>query len=37
MAEKIKVAFAGFRHNHIYGLYDRMAGSEDYEIVAACE
>ena len=37
MAEKIKVAFVGFRHGHIYGLYNRMKESDQYEIVAACE
>ena len=37
MAEKIKVAFVGFRHGHIYGLYNRMKESDRYEIVAACE
>lgn len=37
MPEKFKVAFAGFRHSHIFGLYSRMKESDQYEIVAACE
>ena len=35
--EKFKVAFVGFRHGHIDGLYARMKDSEQYTIVAACE
>ena len=35
--EKFKVAFVGFRHGHIDGLYKRMKDSEQYTIVAACE
>ena len=35
--EKFKVAFVGFRHSHIDGLYTRMKNSEEYTIVAACE
>lgn len=35
--EKFKVAFVGFRHGHIDGLYNRMKDSEQYTIVAACE
>ena len=35
--EKFKVAFVGFRHSHIDGLYTRMKDSEQYTIVAACE
>ena len=35
--EKFKVAFVGFRHVHIDGLYNRMKDSEEYTIVAACE
>lgn len=35
--EKYKVAFVGFRHSHIDGLYTRMKDSEEYTIVAACE
>lgn len=34
---KLKVAFIGFRHNHIDGLYKRMVDHSDFEIVAACE
>ena len=37
MPEKFKVAFVGFRHDHIFGLYTGMKESEQYEIVAACE
>ena len=35
--EKFKVAFVGFRHSHIDGLYNRMKDSDQYTIVAACE
>ena len=35
--EKFKVAFVGFRHSHIDGLYSRMKDSDQYTIVAACE
>ena len=34
---KIKLAFAGFRHPHIMGLYKLASGSGDIEITAACE
>lgn len=34
---KLKVAFVGFRHNHIDGLYKRMTDHQELEIVAACE
>lgn len=34
---KLKIAFAGFRHGHIMGLYQRAQKSADIEIVAACE
>ena len=33
----VRFAFAGFRHNHIMGLYDWADKSADVEIVAACE
>ncbi len=33
----MKVAFVGFRHSHIAGLYKRMKDDSRYEIVAACE
>ena len=34
---KHRFAFAGFRHGHIYGLYDRVKNDADCEIVGACE
>ncbi len=33
----MKVAFIGFRHDHIIGLYNRMKSDSRYGIVAACE
>lgn len=33
----IRIAFVGFRHAHIFDLYDRAKESSDFEIVAACE
>jgi predicted dehydrogenase len=33
----IRIAFAGFRHVHIQGLYNLAAKRDDVEIVAACE
>ena len=33
----LKIAFAGFRHGHIFNLYDLAAASDELEIVAACE
>lgn len=35
--QKLKVAFAGFRHGHIYALYDKMLKHPEIEIVAICE
>ena len=32
-----KIAFAGFRHNHISGLYQKAADSSELEITAVCE
>ena len=39
MADKsvLRVAFAGFRHGHIFDLYNAVAGRDDLEIVACCE
>ena len=34
---RLKIAFAGFRHGHITSLYDLAQVREDLEIVAACE
>lgn len=34
---KRKIAFAGFRHNHIFSLYARVAGHSELEICGACE
>ena len=34
---KHRFAFAGFRHGHIYGLYDRVKNAAGCEIVGACE
>ena len=34
---RLKIAFAGFRHDHIRSLYDLAREREDLEIVAACE
>ena len=34
---KLKVAFAGLRHAHIFSLYDSITGRNDMEIVAVCE
>ena len=33
----LRIAFAGFRHGHIRGLYSRAQEAEDVEVVAACE
>ena len=35
--KKLKVAFAGIRHAHIFSLYDAMIRRNDMEIVAVCE
>ncbi len=35
--DKARFAFVGFRHGHIFGLYDLAKGREDVEIVAVCE
>lgn len=34
---RLKIAFAGFRHGHIMGLYALAAKTEGIEVVAACE
>lgn len=33
----IRIAFAGFRHDHIFDLYLRARDSADFKIVGACE
>ena len=33
----VRMAFAGFRHGHILGLYDLARGRDDVRVVAACE
>ena len=33
----LKIAFAGFRHGHIFDLYNLADTSDELEIVAACE
>jgi len=33
----LKIAFVGFRHGHIYDLVQRVSGSREVQIVAACE
>ena len=33
----LKIAFAGFRHSHIFSLYDLARASDELEIVGACE
>ena len=35
--QKIRIAFAGFRHGHIGDVYRRLQNRPDAEIVAACE
>ncbi len=35
--QKLKLAFAGFRHGHILSLYDLAQERDDLEVVAACE
>lgn len=37
MSAPLKIAFAGFRHGHIFSLYDLARASDELEIVAACE
>ena len=37
MKKPYKVAFAGFRHGHIYALLSLMNASDDFEVVAYCE
>lgn len=34
---KRKIAFVGFRHNHIVSLYQRLKSDPSFEVVAACE
>ena len=34
---KMKIAFAGFRHGHIFGLYNNAAKNSQLEICAICE
>jgi len=33
----LRVAFVGFRHGHIFGLYELLESLEEVEVVAACE
>ena len=33
----LKIAFAGFRHSHIFNLYNLARKSAELEIVGACE
>ncbi|MDR0932576.1 MAG: Gfo/Idh/MocA family oxidoreductase [Victivallales bacterium] len=33
----MKIAFAGFRHAHIFSLYDRIVKNPEWELVAICE
>ncbi|HOD52514.1 MAG TPA: Gfo/Idh/MocA family oxidoreductase [Candidatus Hydrogenedentes bacterium] len=33
----LRIAFVGFRHAHVYGLYDLARNHKDLQIVAACE
>ena len=33
----MKVIFYGFQHGHIYSLYEKMASSSEFEIVACIE
>ena len=33
----LKIAFAGFRHSHIFDLYDLARASDELEIAGACE
>ena len=33
----LKIGFAGFRHNHIFQLYDLCAGHRDITVCASCE
>lgn len=35
--KKLKIGFAGFRHGHIFGLYELAKNCDDVEIVAAWE
>lgn len=35
--DKVRFAFVGFRHGHIFSLYDLAQSREDVEVVAACE
>ncbi len=35
--DKLKIGFAGFRHGHIFGLYNIAKSSDDVEIIAAFE
>lgn len=37
MVQPLKIAFAGFRHGHIYDLWSRVAQRDDVVCVAACE
>jgi len=34
---KLRVAFVGFRHGHIFSLYELLRSRDDVEIVAVCE
>lgn len=33
----VRVGFIGFRHGHIYGMYNLIRGRDDVQIVGACE
>ena len=33
----LRVSFVGFRHGHIFGLYELLKSAEKVEVVAACE
>ena len=37
MSKKLNIAFAGFRHGHIYALLDLARKNEDIEVVGAWE
>lgn len=34
---KLKIAFAGFRHGHIFSLYDKVLRNPALELIAVCE
>ncbi len=37
MSQKMRVAFVGFRHGHINGLYNRVKDDPNFTIAGACE